>query len=246
MAFYDRVLETTTTTGTGDITPAGAVAGFAAFDDTLTIGDVFDYAIFAVDANGIPTGAWECGVGEWTGTVIERTTVQASSNGGVAVNFGAGTKHIMLSVNAASLAGMGAGAFRGVIIQSGTVAVGPGMVVVDLEGGTPTILADTDGALNGDGTITIPAGVEMVLAHLTIAAASGGDTITAFNAWVSADAFPGVGFSSVPLANSSPANVYTRTFAGVVEAADVVRVLIQATGVTTSGNVDAELTLQFL
>ena len=47
----DRVKETTTTTGTGDITLAGAVAGFQAFSDVLSDADTTYYAISNRDAD---------------------------------------------------------------------------------------------------------------------------------------------------------------------------------------------------
>ena len=102
MVFHDRVLETTTTTGTGDITPAGAVAGFRTFSSVLSDADTFDYVIYAADANGAPAGAWEVGTGTWNSGVIERLP-QASSNGGGLVDFAAGPKYIMLSANAATI-----------------------------------------------------------------------------------------------------------------------------------------------
>lgn len=101
--YADRVMETTVSVGTGDITVAGAVAGFQAFDGVLEVGDTFDYAVFAVDTVGRPTGAWETGRATYTATnTIERTEVHESSNGDDAVDFAAGTKQIILSHNARS------------------------------------------------------------------------------------------------------------------------------------------------
>lgn len=105
--FADRVMETSTTTGTGDITLAGAVNGFRTFNAACGTGDTFDYAIFAIDADtGAPTGAWEVGVGTYAGSnVLQRTTVLASSNAGAAVSFAAGTKHVILTVSARRFGG---------------------------------------------------------------------------------------------------------------------------------------------
>lgn len=95
----DRVLETSTTTGTGDITLAGAVTGFRTFDAALTAADVVPYYIEAVDGDGVPTGAWESGIGTYNGSnVLARTTVKRSSNANAAVNFAAGTKRVGLGV----------------------------------------------------------------------------------------------------------------------------------------------------
>lgn len=101
--YFDRVLDTSTTTGTGALTLAGPVDGFRRFSDVAATGDTFDYTIVAVDVNGVPTGAWECGRGTYSSAnTLTRTTVQASSNAGAAVSFGAGTKYVMLTENAYS------------------------------------------------------------------------------------------------------------------------------------------------
>jgi len=94
----DRVLETTTTAGGGAITLAGAVTGYQAFSDVCADADTVFYAIEAVDGSGVPTGSWEVGLGTWaTGGTLSRTSVLASSNGGAAVTFGAGTKNVFLT-----------------------------------------------------------------------------------------------------------------------------------------------------
>lgn len=86
----DRVKETTTTTGTGAITLAGAASGFRAFSAIATNGDTVYYCIAHQSA-----AEWETGLGTWgTGGTLTRTTVIASSNGGAAVNFSAGTKDV--------------------------------------------------------------------------------------------------------------------------------------------------------
>lgn len=91
MAFVlkDRVRDTTTTTGTGTVTLAGAPpTGFQAFS-AIGNGNTTYYTI----ALG---SEWETGIGTYTsaGTTLARTTVLASSNGGSAVNFSAGTKEV--------------------------------------------------------------------------------------------------------------------------------------------------------
>lgn len=97
----DRVLETTTTTGTESLSLAGAVTGFRAFDDVMANGDTCFYVIEAVDGNGNLSGAWEVGLGTFADTdTLARTTVHASSNSGAAVNFAAGTKRVSLQATA--------------------------------------------------------------------------------------------------------------------------------------------------
>ena len=93
-----RVLETSTTTGTGDFTLAGAVAGYRAFSAVCSTGDTVYYAIAAVDASGVPTGEWETGFGTYSASnTLTRTTVEESSNSNAAVNFSAGTKRVSMT-----------------------------------------------------------------------------------------------------------------------------------------------------
>ena len=92
-----RVLETTTSTGTGNITGSGAaVTGMRTFSAAgVANGDTFAYMIQAVDGSGNLTGDWEIGLGTMgASNVITRTTVVESSNSNAAVSFSAGTKHI--------------------------------------------------------------------------------------------------------------------------------------------------------
>lgn len=100
----DRVMETTTGTGTGSLALAGAVTGFRSFSSVCAVGDTVLYCIEAVDGAGALTGDWETGIGTLrTGGSFERTAVIASSNAGAVVNFGAGAKRVMLTENARGL-----------------------------------------------------------------------------------------------------------------------------------------------
>ena len=102
LVIADRVKETTTTTGTGALTLAGAMTGFRAFSSVCSTNDTCYYAIAAVDGNGAPTGDWEVGLGTYSGTnTLTRTTVSASSNSGSAVNLSAGTKQVWFDLTAA-------------------------------------------------------------------------------------------------------------------------------------------------
>lgn len=101
----DRVLETSTTTGTGAFTLAGAVTGYLAFSDRHSVGDTCFYTIEAVDGVGAPSGEWEVGFGTYSAAnTLTRTTVLASSNSDAAVNFSAGTKRVFLSFSATQAA----------------------------------------------------------------------------------------------------------------------------------------------
>lgn len=93
-----RVLETSTTTGTGTYTLAGAVTGYQTFaNGGLTNNDVCYYAAWEVDASGVPSGGWEEGLGTWaTGGTLARTQIFKSSNSDAAVNWAAGTRRLAL------------------------------------------------------------------------------------------------------------------------------------------------------
>jgi hypothetical protein len=78
----DRVQETSTTTGTGTLTLAGAVTQFQTFSSAVGNGNTTYYTIY--NAGG---SDWEVGIGTVGAGTLARTTILASSNGGSAVNF---------------------------------------------------------------------------------------------------------------------------------------------------------------
>ena len=75
LVVYDRVQETTSTTGTGAITLGGAVSGYQSFA-VVGNGNTTFYCI----VNG---AAWEVGIGTYstTGPTLTRTTILSNSNG---------------------------------------------------------------------------------------------------------------------------------------------------------------------
>ena len=93
LVLKDRVKETTTSTGTGTITLAGAASGFQSFS-VIGDGNVTYYAI--VDST---SGDWEVGIGTYTlsGTTLSRDVILESSSGGTAISFGAGTKDVFVT-----------------------------------------------------------------------------------------------------------------------------------------------------
>jgi hypothetical protein len=89
LLYADRVKDTTTTTGTGNITLAGSPpTGYQSFNAAFSTTYAFYYCIEG--------GAeWEVGRGHLSAsTTLVRDTVTASSNAGAAVNFSAGTKNV--------------------------------------------------------------------------------------------------------------------------------------------------------
>jgi hypothetical protein len=90
-----RVSETTTSTGTGNLTTLGARTGFQTFNTAFSTSVEFYYGIEAVDGSNNPTGDWEYGLGHLSAsTTLVRDLVLASSNANAAVNLSAGTKNI--------------------------------------------------------------------------------------------------------------------------------------------------------
>lgn len=96
--FADFIRETSTTTGVGALTVAGATTAHATFSSVLAVGDTCFCTTMAVDAGGAPTGERECGLYTYSAAnTLTRTEVKSSSNAGAAVNFSAGTKHVFIS-----------------------------------------------------------------------------------------------------------------------------------------------------
>jgi hypothetical protein len=99
MAFItaDRVKDTSTTTGTGNITVSGgAPIGYRTFSTVLSVSDTFYYCV-----QGQGTSEWEVGLGTYVSSnQFSRTTVLASSASGSAVSFSAGTKNVFITLPA--------------------------------------------------------------------------------------------------------------------------------------------------
>tara|TARA_A100001391_G_scaffold190632_1_gene163304 strand:- start:69 stop:1082 length:1014 start_codon:yes stop_codon:yes gene_type:complete len=94
LVLKDRVKETTTTTGTGTYTLAGAVTGFEAFS---VIGNSNTTFYCCTDGSD-----FEIGVGTYTssGTTLARTTILQSSNSDSAVSWSSGTRTIFCTLPA--------------------------------------------------------------------------------------------------------------------------------------------------
>ena len=120
----DRVQETTTTTGTGTVTLAGAVTGFQTFA-AIGDGNTCYYAI----TSGTD---WEVGLGTYTasGTTLSRDTILESSNSGSAITL-SGTSNVFVTYPAEKSGHKDAnntiyseqlGASNGIFVNSTTVS----------------------------------------------------------------------------------------------------------------------------
>ena len=169
----DRVRETTTTTGTGAISLAGASTGYVAFSTVCADGDTCYYVIVS------QTGTeWETGLGTFsTPATFTRTTVHSSSNSGSAVSFTAGTKDIFIALTATQFSSIGTvtsvggtGTVNGItltgnVTSSGNLTLGGALTGVNLGSQVTGTLAVTNGgtgtatgSITGTGALTFASG----------------------------------------------------------------------------------------
>ena len=145
LVLADRVLETSTTSGSGTISLAGASPGYQSFSTGVGNGNQTYYTI-ALEGGT----EWEVGIGTYTsaGTTLSRTTILASSNSGSAVNFSAGTKDVFCDYPAgrAVIGGQGYVENTYTITTSSTVTDGSNAISV----GPLTI--------NSGVSVTVPSG----------------------------------------------------------------------------------------
>lgn len=169
MAFVvnDRVKETTTTTGTGAITFAGAVSGFETFAAGIGNSNTTYYAISHRSANEFEVGLGTLAADSST---IARTTVISSSNSDSAVDFSAGTKDIFCTLPAS----------KAVIEDaSNNVSIGNNLTIgalLKMPTNTANKILVADGTsfeeVDMSGDATIASGGALTLANSGVSAAS--------------------------------------------------------------------------
>jgi len=101
----NRVLENTTSTGSGALALSAAVTGFRRFNAIpgIQVGDEFHCFIEAVDANGVPTGVWEIGIYRYTAANEITLVGFEDSSTGSAITWAAGTKYVSVAMTAAGV-----------------------------------------------------------------------------------------------------------------------------------------------
>jgi len=169
LVLKDRVKETTTTTGTGTYSLAGAVASFETFA-SVGNGNTTYY--------GCSDGTnFEVGIGTYTssGTTLARTTILQSSNSDNAVNWGSGTRTIFCTLPAEKMSFLDA---------SGNIVAANGSALTALNGsnvasGTvPVARIDTGTSANKivilDGSARLPGVDGSQLTNLPSAGATAG------------------------------------------------------------------------
>lgn len=136
LVLKDRVKETTTTTGTGTYTLAGAVTGFEAFSE---IGDGNTTYYACTDGTD-----FEVGIGTYTasGTTLARTTILQSSNSDSAVNWTAGTRNIFITQPAQKAVFLDAS--NKLDLNGNAIEMGGGSINLDADGNSSIVASSND------------------------------------------------------------------------------------------------------
>lgn len=164
LVLANRVRETSTTTGTGTITLAGAVTGYQTFSAGIGANNTCYYTI-----SNPGVAEWEVGLGTVgsPATTLARTTILASSNAGSAVNFSAGTKDVFVTYPSSKSVYLDASGNASALgtPASGTVTNLTGTASININGTvgatTPNTGAFTTGSFSGAvsfaaGTVSAP------------------------------------------------------------------------------------------
>ena len=176
LVVYDRVQETTATTGTGTITLGGAVAGYQTFA-VVGNGNTTFYCI----VNG---SAWEVGIGTYstTGPTLARTTVLSNSSGTTSPITLSGASNVFVtypseksvnldsSGNVSALGTIASGIWQGSTIQTAYGGTG----VTTSTGVSSNVLRDANSNITGN---------NFLAGYSAVTAAGGTTVLTAASAY---------------------------------------------------------------
>jgi hypothetical protein len=142
LVIKDRVKETSTTTGTGTLTLAGAATGYQSFA-AIGDGNTTYYTI-------VGGTQWEVGIGTYTssGTTLSRDTVLSSSTGSK-IDLAAGTKDVFVTYPSERAITGGGG--------------GIGALVVNATTATESYTIDTGTNAQSVGPVTVASGVTITV-----------------------------------------------------------------------------------
>lgn len=99
LVLKDRVVESSTSSGTGAFTLNGAETGYQSFS-VVGDGSTVYYTIQSKDSSGVLTGEWEVGIGTYSANILTRSTVLESSNSNALVSFTSGLKDVFIDLPA--------------------------------------------------------------------------------------------------------------------------------------------------
>jgi hypothetical protein len=117
----DRVKESSTSSGTGNITLGGAIPGYQTFNAAIATGSTVYYTIHNLTAGD--DDEWEVGVGTFTSpATLARNTVLSSSNSGSLVPFTAGASGLEVFVTQPAEQALYTNQATGIVESSGNGA----------------------------------------------------------------------------------------------------------------------------
>lgn len=111
--YASRVRERVSTSGLVDFTLDGAIPGAKAFSDRMSNGDICEY--LAITPSKLQ---WETGIGTFNSGVLERTTVNESTNSDAKVDFTI-SPQVMIAITGAAYPPESGGSFAEIITTGG-------------------------------------------------------------------------------------------------------------------------------
>ena len=146
LVLNDRVLEQSSTAGTGTVSLSGAVAGYKSFANGIGDGQTCYYTIYD------PTAfTWEVGIGTYTlsGSTLSRTTVLSNSlNTTALISFAANAKNVFVTYPASKGVFLDSTLGNDAVINTVRVGLGGGSVSSNTAVGLNALVANTSGARN--------------------------------------------------------------------------------------------------